>query len=148
MVRLSKNFTLEELTYSKTAEIYRIINAPTADIIKNLGALVQNVLQPLRNKLKKPIVVTSGYRCKLLNARVGGSSTSQHLYGQAVDIIVNGMGTYELYEYIKKSGLKYDQLILEETRNGSWVHISYCTKLNRNQNLIYRNNIYILDKNT
>lgn len=147
MTRLSKNFTLEELCYSDTARAKGIPNIPTTEITKNLGALVQNVLQPLREKLNKPILITSGYRGKLLNKAVGGADNSQHTRGQAVDIQVIGMTPEELYNYLKASDIVYDQLILEITKSAKWVHISYCTKLNRQQNLIYKNNRYLLDVN-
>lgn len=146
-MRLSQNFTLNELTYSDTAKKYKIDNTPSKEVIKNLGALVANVLQPLRDKLGKPIIITSGYRCSKLNSKIGGSNTSQHLTGQAADIIVRGMKVEDLYSFIKKSGIVYDQLIQEHSGNTTWVHISYCTKLNRKQNLIYKNNHYILDLN-
>ena len=144
-MRLSQNFTLNELTYSDTASRLGIKNLPTQEVIQNLGALVQNVLQPLRDMLGKPITITSGFRNKLLNQKVGGASNSQHLFGQAADIIVYGMKVEDLYNYIKNSNLIYDQLILEETKNNKWVHISYCRKFNRKQNLIFKNNKYTKD---
>ena len=120
-------------------------NLPTQEEIRNLGALAQNVLQPLRDMLGKPITITSGFRNKLLNQKVGGASNSQHLYGQAADIIVLGMKVEDLYNYIKNSNLIYDQLIFEQTKNTKWVHISYNKKFNRRQNLIYKNNKYTKD---
>lgn len=144
-MRLSTNFTLEELCYSSTAKKYKIDNKPPEDIIRNLGALVLNVLQPLRDKLGKPITITSGYRCKELNSKIKGSNSSQHVYGQAVDILCPGMSAQTLYTYIKHSGILYDQLILEITNNAQWVHISYTNKFNRKQNLIYKQGKYILD---
>lgn len=144
-MRLSKNFTLFELTYSDTANKLGFKNLPTQEEIRNLGALVQNVLQPLRDMLGKPITITSGFRNKLLNQKVGGASNSQHLYGQAADIIVLGMNVEDLYNYIKNSNLIYDQLILEQTKKDKWVHISYNKKFNRRQNLIYKNNKYTKD---
>lgn len=144
-MRLSKNFTLSELTYSETASKLGLKNLPTQEEIRNLGALVQNVLQPLRDMLGKPITITSGFRNKLLNQKVGGASNSQHLYGQAADIVVYGMKVEDLYNYIKNSNLIYDQLIFEQTKKDKWVHISYCKNFNRKQNLIYKNNKYTKD---
>lgn len=143
-MKLSPHFTLEEMTYSDTANRYKIANIPSTQTIKNLGYLAQNLLEPLREYLGKAIVITSGYRCEKLNIKVKGSSTSQHLYGQAVDIWVEGISPQLLYEKIKQSGLDYDQLILEKTKNAEWVHISY-TKHNRHQNLIYKSGVYVLD---
>ena len=142
-MRLSENFTLEELYYSDTAKRYNIHNYPTTDAIKNLGYLTQNFLQPLRNKLNKAIHINSGYRSELLNRRVGGSKTSQHKYGQAVDIYVAGMSPLQLFLYIKNSGLDYDQLILEKTKSAEWVHVSY-SKHNRHQALRYIDGVYTL----
>lgn len=146
-MNLSKNFTLEELIYSDTARSLNINNTPPTEVIRNLGLLTNNVLQPIRDKLGKSVIVTSGYRCKLLNQKIGGTPNSQHTRGQAVDIIVYGITPKTLYEFIKNSGILYDQLILEQTKEAQWVHISYCSKLNRQQNLIYKNNHYILDLN-
>ncbi|MBQ2350143.1 MAG: peptidase M15A [Cytophagales bacterium] len=143
-MRLSKNFTLEEMIYSDTASRYGYHNYPTTTAIKNLGYLTQNFLQPLRDKLGKAILILSGYRSELVNQKVGGSSTSQHKYGQAVDIQVTGMSPLQLFFYIKESGLDYDQLILERTKKAEWVHVSY-TKHNRHQALRYINGVYTLD---
>lgn len=143
-MNLSKNFTLEEMTASDTARRYGIHNYPTTDIIKNLGYLTQNFLQPLRDKIGKSIYILSGYRSELLNIKVGGAKNSQHRYGQAVDIQIAGMSPLQLYLFIKESGLDYDQLILERTKNAEWVHVSY-TKHNRHQNLLYKNGVYTLD---
>lgn len=146
-MNLSKNFTLEEMVYSDTARSLGINNTPPTWVIRNLGLLTNNVLQPLRDKLGKSIIITSGYRNDILNRKIGGAPNSQHTRGQAVDIYVLGLTPKTLYEFIKNSGLLYDQLILEQTKQGQWVHISYCSKLNRQQNLIYKNNHYILDLN-
>lgn len=80
------NFTVDELCRSKTAQRRGINNTPTPSIRVNLEKLIANVLQPLRDKYGKPIIVDSGYRCPKLNQAVGGAKTSQHLYGQAADI--------------------------------------------------------------
>ena len=142
-MNLSKNFTLEELYHSDTANRFNIHNYPTQDAIRNLGYLTQNFLQPLRDKLGKAIFITSGYRSELLNMKVGGAKTSQHKYGQAVDIHVPGMSPLQLFLYIKESGLDYDQLILERTKKAEWVHVSY-TKHNRHQALRYIDGVYTL----
>lgn len=147
-MRLSPHFTLEELTYSDTAKRYGIDNTPSKDIIKNLGYLTANLLEPLRDRLKKPITITSGYRCDKLNTKVGGSKYSQHRYGQAADIKVKGWTPRQLYYFIKdqakNNGLVYDQLILEHTSTADWVHVSY-SKHNRKQNLLYDNGRYKYD---
>jgi len=143
-MRLSEHFTLEEMCYSDTARRNNIRNLAIPPIQKNLGYLCQNLLEPLRKRINLPIIVTSGYRCERLNQLVGGSPRSQHVYGQAADIRVNGLSPEALYLIIKTSGLVYDQLILEETKTAKWVHVSY-TKHNRKQNLLYKNGKYTLD---
>jgi uncharacterized protein YcbK (DUF882 family) len=125
--RISKNFTLDELTASATAKQMRIINAPGVDEVCNLCALVHNVLQPLRDAMGESIKIGSGYRCPQLNKAVGGVSNSQHMKGEAVDLCIDGD---------KKKGRKwmtwimencdFDQLIWEHNSKGTyWVHVSY-----------------------
>lgn len=121
----SKYFKLIEFTKSETAKKYNINNTPTDKIVENLQWLVTKILEPLRYKLGKPIIITSGYRCKELNEHreVGGSKNSQHLEGKASDIRVTGMAAKELFEFIiNETKLPFDQVINEFD---SWVHISY-----------------------
>ena len=125
------NFTLEEMCRSDIAKQNKIKNEPCLEYCDNLLLLITNVLQPLRDKLGKPIKVTSGYRCEKLNKMIPGSAQySQHMLGQAADIQVNGCSTKDLFDYIKKSGIEYDQLINEYDR---WVHVSYRPGYNRRQ---------------
>ena len=132
-MNLTKNFTLDEFTLSQTAIRNGIENSPNSDIIKNIKVLCVNVLQPLRNKLKEPIVITSGYRSEMLNRIIDGSNESQHCKGEAADIIVPGMQACELFAFILKSNIKYDQVILEFNR---WVHISFKQRSNRYRALL------------
>ncbi len=129
---MNLNFKMSELIYSDTANRYNINNMPDTNSLDCMLDLIYNVLQPLREKLGCPIIVTSGYRNAQVNKLVGGVVNSQHTKGQAADIIVNGMGVAQLVEFIKKSGLEYDQLINER----DWVHISYVKGKNRKQNLV------------
>lgn len=126
------NFKMSELIYSDTALRHNINNMPDINSLDCMLDLIYNVLQPLREKLGRPVIVTSGYRNTQLNALVGGVANSQHTKGQAADIIVNGMGVAQLVEFIKKSSIEYDQLINER----DWVHISYVKGKNRKQNLV------------
>ena len=101
-------FTLSELTYSATATAHSIQNVPTAEAVKNLESLVLNVLDPLREAWGGPIIITSGYRCEELNARVGGAKYSYHRLGMAADIRPgNGKlgGLYELILQLFMNGL-------------------------------------------
>lgn len=124
------NFTLSELIHSDTAKKYGINNMPyDTEILDNLLLLILNVLQPLRNYVGKPIIITSGYRSRAVNAKVGGVVNSQHLTGQAADFIIQGLTIPQTIELVKRSGIVFDQLINEKT----WVHISFNKKNNRKQ---------------
>jgi uncharacterized protein YcbK (DUF882 family) len=119
-----KYFTIKELTHSNTADAKKLNNTPTPEVEKNLIALVEHILDPLREKWGKPIKVNCGYRSPAVNKAVGGVANSQHVLGQAADITT---GTKEsnkkLYELIKTLKLPVDQCIWEN--GGTWVHISY-----------------------
>lgn len=126
-MNLSKNFTLEELTYSATANAYKISNKPNAEQIENLKRLAINILQPIRDKFGV-VRISSGFRCNELNKKVGGKSNSQHRTGQAVDIgEVKGTKLKDVFKYIKDN-LDYDQLLYEMTGGVIWVHVSYISK--------------------
>lgn len=119
-----RNFTIQELTASTTAESEKINNEPTPEAVKNLKLLVDRVLDPLRDAYGKPIRVNSGYRSPALNKAVKGSKTSQHVKGQAADITAESeQENKKLFELAQKLNLPFCQLIDE--KNFSWVHISY-----------------------
>ena len=131
-----KNFTIKELCRSDKANELGIANNPTPVACDNLIALTENVLDPVREHLGKPIHVNSGYRCAQLNEAVGGSKTSQHGKGEAADIELGGKTKEEnkqLYEFIRDN-CDYDQLINEY--NFSWVHVSYRKGSNRKRELV------------
>lgn len=130
---LMKYFTIEELTKSTTAAQKGIVNKPNQEEVNNLKALVENILDPLREAYGKPIIVNSGFRCEKLNNLVGGSRTSQHRTGHAADIKSvsdSKSGNKELFDLIQKLKLPFDQLIDEY--NYDWVHVSYSPR-NRKQ---------------
>jgi zinc D-Ala-D-Ala carboxypeptidase len=131
-MKLSKYFTLDEMTRSQTASQRNILNVPNDTQIENLIELCICVLDRIRETVSRPVMVTSGYRSNLLNKAVGGSRTSQHLQGQAADIQVKGMKTEQLFQLILKSGIEFDQCIQEFD---TWVHISFNEGDNRNQAL-------------
>lgn len=126
-MKLSKNFSLHELSKSETAIRRGIENTPSLRVIDNLQALVDNVLQPIRDKLG-PVVITSGYRSPQLNTAIGGSPTSDHCLGMAADCEVLGMDNKVFAQWVQDN-LKFTQLILEFYTEGvpdsGWVHISY-----------------------
>lgn len=130
-----KYFTINELTKSATAKRLKIDNTPNDEVIKNLTALVDNVLDPLREAYGKPIIVSSGYRCPQLNKAVGGVANSQHRTGQAADIHTVSdtvEDNKKLYQLIRTLDLPVDQCINEYNYN--WIHVSYSQK-NRRQYL-------------
>lgn len=129
-----KYFTIQELTRSNTAEAKGIDNTPTPEEEKKLVALIENVLDPLREMYGGPITVNSGYRSPALNKAVKGSSTSQHVRCEAADITGgNKEANKRLFELIREK-LPFDQLINES--DYSWVHVSYVSpEKNRKQTL-------------
>lgn len=136
--QISKNFTLNELIYSDTAKRLNLNNMPNESEYNNMCYLVNHILQPLRDKLNKPIIVNSCYRGKELNKAVKGVSTSQHCEGKAADIEIKGMSNYDLACYIRDN-FEFDQLILEFANNlqndpnSGWVHVSLKKENNRKE---------------
>lgn len=129
-----KYFTIEELTNSATAKRKGINNTPSSSIKSNLEALVNNVLDPLREAYGNPIIVTSGYRCAELNKAVNGAPKSQHVKGEAADIRTlsdRPQDNKKLFDLALKLNLPFDQLIDEYGFN--WVHISFSKRHNRKQ---------------
>ena len=125
-MKLSKNFSLEEMLSSDTARRCGIDNKPQSEeVVENLRALCLEVLQPLRDHLGKPVVVSSGYRCKDLNKKVGGVENSQHLKGEAADIKVRDREELiDVMRYIMDE-TDFDQLIREKSGSTEWVHVSH-----------------------
>lgn len=128
-MRDMKYFTIEELTFSQTAAKRGIRNETTPEIEKNLTALVGAVLDPAREKWGRPIKVTSGYRCPALNKAIGGAAQSQHMKGEAADIVAGSWReNAELGRLIVKSGC-FDQLIFEQSNREctecDWIHVSW-----------------------
>lgn len=119
-----KYFTIDELCHSDTAKSKGIDNTPSEEVKKNLEALIENVLDPLREAYGKPIYINSGYRCSELNKAVGGVSTSEHQSGRAADIDTHDYEeNKKLFKLIQELNLPFRQLIDES--NLSWVHVSY-----------------------
>lgn len=120
MGTLSKNFDWKEFTKSDTATRLHIINEVTSfEVRDNIKALVDNVLQPLRDAWGGPLFINSGYRCLELNKAVGGVPTSQHVLGQAADVEVTD--PFALAKLAKRMKLPFDQMIIYP----SFVHFSY-----------------------
>ena len=129
MEKLSKNFTYEELTHSATAKRLKINNTPNDEEKGKLKKLAETILQPIREKYGRPIVVTSGFRCVKLNLAVGGVKSSQHCKGEAADIrsvsdsVKDNKELFDLINnMIKNKEIVVGQLIDEYGYN--WVHVS------------------------
>jgi zinc D-Ala-D-Ala carboxypeptidase len=135
-MNLTKNFTLEEMTKSETALRHGMDNIPGENEIGNLKLLCEKVLQPVRDHFGKGVKVNSGFRHPDVNAKVGGSRTSDHTRGQACDIEIPGVPNAELAEWIRDN-LDYRQLILEFYTPGvpdsGWVHVSYVAEDNKKE---------------
>ena len=137
-MKLSENFSLQELTKSETALRLGMKNDPTEADIQNLKTLCEKVLQPIRDHFKMGVKVNSGFRHPEVNAKVGGSKTSDHCKGQACDIEIPSNANADLANWISDN-LSYTQLILEFYTTGipdsGWVHVSYDPKNLKKQNL-------------
>ena len=135
-MNLTKNFTLEEMIKSETALRHGMDNTPGESEIGNLKLLCEKVLQPVRDHFGKGVKVNSGFRHPDVNAKVGGSRTSDHTRGQASDIEIPGVPNAELAEWIKDN-LEFRQLILEFYTPGvpdsGWVHVSYVAEDNKKE---------------
>ena len=127
-MNLTKNFTLAEMVKSETALRHDMDNTPGEAEIENLKRLAEKVLQPVREHYQKGVKVNSGYRSPDVNAKVGGSRTSDHCKGQAADIEIPGVANAELAQWIAET-LDFTQVILEFYTQGvpdsGWVHVSY-----------------------
>ena len=141
-MKLSKNFSLAEMTKSQTAIRMGLANNPSEAQVENLRILCERVLQPVRDHFGKVVTVSSGYRDIVLSRAIGSSDKSQHGKGQAADIEIFSIPNNELSDWIKEN-LMFDQLILEyfdinEGVNSGWVHVSYnpTISLNRKEYLM------------
>ena len=138
-MKLSNNFSLNELTKSQTAERKGIDNTPSAEHQENLKSLCTHVLQPVRDHFGQVVSVSSGYRSPELCTAIGSKITSQHAKGEAADFEIFGVSNKELADWIHYN-LNYDQLILEywkgeDDPNSGWVHCSYSENQKRRQYL-------------
>ena len=138
-MKLTENFSLNELTKSQTAERKGIDNTPSTEHQENLKSRCEMILQPIRDHFGQVVSVSSGYRSPELCVAIGSSTQSQHAKGQASDFEIFGVSNKELADYIDQN-LDYDQLIIEywkgeDEPNSGWVHCSFNTQGNRKQYL-------------
>ena len=137
MEKISKYVTYAEVTKSNQATALKLANIPNAEQLNNLRLVCTKVFDPLREYFGKPIGISSGFRSVELNAKIGGSKSSQHCQGKALDIdgdIFGGISNKLIFEYIRKS-CTFDQLIWEfgSENPPDWVHVSYNEGKNRGQ---------------
>jgi len=137
-MKLTENFSLNELTKSQTAERKGIDNTPSAEHQENLKRLCESILQRIRDHFGEVVSVSSGYRSPELCVAIGSSTKSQHARGEAADFEIFGVSNKELADWINEN-LTYDQLILEYWKesdpNSGWIHCSFTLNGNRKQYL-------------
>lgn len=121
----SEFFTLAELTKSATAMRLKINNTPNADIIRNLQYGVDMILDPARRIYGKPIIITSAYRCPLLNQAVGGVKNSWHQRGCAADIHVEDEKDARIKFDILSSLPSVDTVLFEHSQHSEWLHVQW-----------------------
>lgn len=132
-----KHFNLSEFFHSSVAAKNGIKNEPSIDaratIARNVNLLVDNVLDPVRDKFCTPVIITSGYRCPQVNRLVGGANNSQHMSGCAADFYIKGgtsLTMRKVFLYIYDT-LEFDQLIYYRSKN--IIHVSYVPNCNRHE---------------
>lgn len=130
-MQLSEHFHLSEFVRSQTANAMGIDNVPPPEAVRRLHMLCLRVLEPVRKRIGAPLLVSSGYRCARLNQAIGGSPTSQHIKGEAVDIWTGAMDAADLHSLIIATVPEFDQIYLH--RKNNFVHVSYRVGFNRNQ---------------
>ena len=129
-----KYFSIGEMTRSDTARRLGIDNTPSDDIKKNLTLFINTVLDPIREDWGGPIIVSSGYRCPELNAKVGGAKTSGHQYGYCADLQVKGgmkkireLANF-IFEWMKDHKMKFNELLFEHSGGVTWLHFCWIGK--------------------
>lgn len=129
-MKLTPHFTLEELAGTTTQ--YRAKNLQEAKKIMGRMYQLAGFAERVREIVGKPLIINSGYRCVSLNNYLGGALISQHLKGEALDLVCRTLSVKSMYNRIKASDLKYDQMIIEKNKSGSeWLHISIGSRMQR-----------------
>ena len=135
-MKLTANFSLAEMVKSDTALRHDIDNIPDDEQLANMVALCENVLQRVRDHYGMGVKVNSGFRHPTVNAKVGGSKTSDHCKGMAADIEIPGVANADLAKWIVDN-MNFRQVILEFYTPGvpdsGWVHVSYNPADNKKQ---------------
>lgn len=127
-MKLTEHFSLEEMTASETAAMLNIVNEPNVMQRQNLVILCRLILENLRAKWGKPLVINSGFRSQELNAAVGGASTSYHLQGRAADIHCEDYKMASQLATLAKNLPGLDLAIIETKGGANWLHVQYSPK--------------------
>lgn len=140
MEQFTKNFSYDELIASSTAKRLGLDNTPTPEEKEKLRQLAEDILQPIRDAWRAPIIVNSAYRSEQVNKAVGGVKNSQHRLGEAADITIGGKERNRklfnfIYKLISKGDIKVGQLIDEY--NYQWIHVSLPRKNKENNQIIH-----------
>lgn len=143
---ISRFISYKEATFTQTG----LNNTPNETQLENMIRIAEDIFEPIREHFGKPIIISSFFRSAAVNKKVGGSKTSQHVKGEAMDIdaqILGGLTNRAIFFYIKDY-LLYDQLIWEKGNDSEpdWVHVSLKASGNRKQILKYKNGKYELWK--
>lgn len=144
--KISKYISYKEAIKSNTAIKFGIDNTPNRDELKKMRKVAKSIFEPVRTYFNVPIAITSFFRSGKLNKKIGGSKTSQHRTGEAMDLdadVYNNISNKQIFKYIRDN-LIFDQLISEypdKNGNPSWVHVSYDYKGNNRREILvaYKN---------
>ena len=139
MEKISKHISYKEATFSQTAIRKDIDNTPSEEILERMRTVAENIFEPLRAHVGGPIKINSFYRSIMLNTAIGGSKSSQHTRGEAIDIddTLGCMSNKDMFTFIKDE-LDFDQLIWEfgDDENPAWVHVSYVSPENNRRRIL------------
>jgi len=139
MEKISKHISYKEATFSQTATRKDIDNTPSEEILERMRVVAENIFEPLRAHVGGPIKINSFYRSIMLNTAIGGSKSSQHTRGEAIDIddTLGNMSNKDMFTFIKDE-LDFDQLIWEfgDDENPAWVHVSYVSPENNRRRIL------------
>ena len=139
MEKISKHISYKEATFSQTATRKDIDNTPSEEILERMRVVAENIFEPLRAHVGGPIKINSFYRSIMLNTAIGGSKSSQHTRGEAIDIddTLGCMSNKDMFTFIKDE-LDFDQLIWEfgDDKNPAWVHVSYVSPENNRRRIL------------
>jgi zinc D-Ala-D-Ala carboxypeptidase len=139
MQRISQHISYKEATFSQTAIRKDIDNIPSEEILERMRIVAENIFEPLRAHVGGPIKINSFYRSIVLNTAIGGSKSSQHTRGEAIDLddTLGCMSNKDMFTFIKDE-LDFDQLIWEfgDDENPAWVHVSYVSPENNRRRIL------------